>query len=372
MLIEIPAEVISLYGEAGLSGLVEVVKEQVAQFPLESTHELHLEKKRIAQTVFHCQSPVAQRLSTRMQNCGTTFFVFRKKRHSEGGGVCNLWVAPIFCESRHCPLCAPLQIKETTRRFWKAFSAAENKPLKFITLTVQNCRKGDLAPTLTALQAAWNRLRKDHLERNHGALGYISKREVTYNRNTETWHPHIHAVVDMPFMPKEILSALWSKTAAHQSLNAGPSASRIEAVHNSANDAYELAKYCSKPIATGKRSAKLWDELITAWSGQRAFASGGTLTLPKVKTGGGAWVVGTLEDWLVSAPQSEIDALTAHFPASPENLLALIQSGSRITAAAIERIARQFRTSDHATPTTEPGTIQPTRPDTNQLELLPW
>lgn len=64
----------------------------------------------------------------------------------------------------------------------------------FATLTVRNCRPAELSHTIDEMMRGWNRLmaRKAQREAIHG---YARALEVTYNKETQEVHPHIHVLV---------------------------------------------------------------------------------------------------------------------------------------------------------------------------------
>jgi len=65
----------------------------------------------------------------------------------------------------------------------------------FLTMTVSNCAVGDLADTLTAMNAGWQRL-KDRKE-FAPVLGWVRTTEVTRGQDGSA-HPHFHALVMVP------------------------------------------------------------------------------------------------------------------------------------------------------------------------------
>jgi plasmid rolling circle replication initiator protein Rep len=65
----------------------------------------------------------------------------------------------------------------------------------FLTLTVRNCAIGELADTIKAMNAAWQRL-KDRKEFKP-VLGWVRTTEVTRGKDG-TAHPHFHALLMVP------------------------------------------------------------------------------------------------------------------------------------------------------------------------------
>lgn len=103
-----------------------------------------------------------------------------------------------FCKDRLCPMCA-------WRRSYKIFSQVSRimvcigPKYKFLmlTLTVPNCAPERLSETLERLFRAWSSLIRQKAFR--GAVrGFFRALEITYNKQTNTYHPHFHAVLAVP------------------------------------------------------------------------------------------------------------------------------------------------------------------------------
>ena len=109
-----------------------------------------------------------------------------------------------FCKSRLCPMC-------NWRKSLKVFSQTsqiteymlENHPTTrfiFVTFTQKNCAFNSLEEAIKAMNDAFSKLtaksRKYAFAVNFkkSLLGYMRAIEVTYNPETKTFHPHIHAI----------------------------------------------------------------------------------------------------------------------------------------------------------------------------------
>jgi hypothetical protein len=100
---------------------------------------------------------------------------------------------PIGCNHRLCPLCNAARL-ERYRAPGREMLAAMENPV-FLTLTIPNDRRLTRG-TFDQIRKWW----KAFFRANKGFLrGGIYSIEATYNRETQTWHPHLHIVFDAPF-----------------------------------------------------------------------------------------------------------------------------------------------------------------------------
>lgn len=102
------------------------------------------------------------------------------------------------CKQRLCPLCSARRAKILAGRLVKILAkVAEDHPgtqLIFLTLTVENCAGDELRKTLDLLTEAWHKLmRRRPVAR--AVKGTFRAIEITRNRATGEYHPHIHAIL---------------------------------------------------------------------------------------------------------------------------------------------------------------------------------
>lgn len=102
------------------------------------------------------------------------------------------------CKQRLCPLCSARRAKILAGRLVKVLAkVAEDHPgtqLVFLTLTVANVPGDKLRETLDLLTAAWDKLLKRRAV-VRAVKGTYRAIEVTRNRDTDEYHPHIHAIL---------------------------------------------------------------------------------------------------------------------------------------------------------------------------------
>lgn len=164
-----------------------------------------------------------------------------------------------FCKERLCPMCAwRLSLKNMTN-LSKILSLAVGRQPRakfvFLTLTERNCNLDDLHSVMVEQSKALQRLSKYKAFKS-AVLGFVRTTEITVNRKTMTFHPHIHMLLMVKpsyftrqYIKKSEWIALWRKA---RKLDYDPSIA-VERVKPSAKDpslvaaAKEVAKYQVKP-----------------------------------------------------------------------------------------------------------------------------
>jgi len=87
-------------------------------------------------------------------------------------------------------------------------AVAAGMKVRLVTLTVPNVAPKDLADTVAALWARWGAMRRQKwAEPMAGALASL---EVTWNRRTATFHPHLHVLVLGP-KTWDVNQATWAE-----------------------------------------------------------------------------------------------------------------------------------------------------------------
>jgi len=78
---------------------------------------------------------------------------------------------------------------------------------RFVTLTLRHSKK-PLREQLHHLRTSFRRLRQRRVWRDHvhGGLAVV---ELTRNRKTSSWHPHLHCAVAGDYFPHQLLKREW-------------------------------------------------------------------------------------------------------------------------------------------------------------------
>lgn len=98
---------------------------------------------------------------------------------------------PIGCNHRLCPLCAAQRAEKYRERVRSLFGVIAHPHL--LTLTVPNTR----FLTARTFQTLRNGLKAFLRDNKALLMGGVYSIECTYNRQTKSWHPHIHILVDV-------------------------------------------------------------------------------------------------------------------------------------------------------------------------------
>lgn len=104
-----------------------------------------------------------------------------------------------YCKQRLCPCCAwRRSVKDAqTIAAISAAAAADKMTMIMVTLTVPNVRGCDLADTVRHINQSFARLRA-YKKCKTLLANTIRKLEITYNRQMETYHPHLHVLCYVP------------------------------------------------------------------------------------------------------------------------------------------------------------------------------
>lgn len=182
-----------------------------------------------------------------MQHCGD-YLVFleneeRDKRKLDVG---------YFCKQRLCSGCAWRSALKSAQCISaiSAALAADQRVMLMVTLTVPNCTAADLRDTMRRINAAWHKM----LRRKKYAVwaDYIRKMEITYNRQADTYHPHLHCVVYVPggyfargYISHAQLLADWRAAYGDSSITQ-VDVRRCKQVREGTSAILEVSKYAAK------------------------------------------------------------------------------------------------------------------------------
>ena len=105
---------------------------------------------------------------------------------------------------QQCPVCALKWVRQNRAKYLKGWMrrAMVNKTLKFITVTLVKTRQR-LTPSVIA--AYWHQCRKELNRRGYKIVAHSWAAEAS---DDGVWN-HIHAIVDMPYVPQAELSCIW-------------------------------------------------------------------------------------------------------------------------------------------------------------------
>jgi len=129
----------------------------------------------------------------RVHNCGSYLEI---KTYLEDGST-KLHSGK-FCGVRLCPMCS---WRLSQKRFSNLSKVIEilhvngRYHLLFLTLTIKNPEGDNLKQTIEQMLKAWGYMSNKSREFNRSVVGWFRAIEITYNQESETYHPHIHVVL---------------------------------------------------------------------------------------------------------------------------------------------------------------------------------
>lgn len=194
--------------------------------------------------------------------------------YAERAGSCATWLqfnamqdgtktlkAANFCDLRLCPMCIARRAKRNALKLTQVMNAVEAEHkcrYIFLTLTVKNCSGQELEKTVRTLLSGWNKLTK-HKPIERAVGGWFRALEITRNRKTREYHPHLHAILAVPseyfdyekglFLTQKDWRKHWMKAAGldyDPSVRVGTTKARGDCDSATKSATVEAAKYATK------------------------------------------------------------------------------------------------------------------------------
>jgi plasmid rolling circle replication initiator protein Rep len=209
---------------------------------------LHKENKKLLGAFFDNKDRHTK--AERVRACGNILTF----KHYKDINVTRLDNASL-CRERLCLNCNQVNSREKALQLIKA--TADMTDLKHITLSVKNCKDCALRSTIEKMKKALK-----YLLRALHVKHYYQSYEITYNRKANTYHPHIHLLVnDLNFSLKA--RELNKKWAEAYNRFAGTSykwlSCKIREVEDKRTGCFELSKYVTKPQDFTKNTIPVFD-----------------------------------------------------------------------------------------------------------------
>ena len=129
--------------------------------------------------------------SIRLENC-STYLGFAKIKEE------YKMIRTHLCRVRLCPMCAykrSLSVYHSVRAIYdKINDEYSHSKFLFLTFTVENVLPSDLSKTIDKLNKGFQNIVRQKAFKNI-CLGTIRTIEITYNKKSHTFHPHIHVIL---------------------------------------------------------------------------------------------------------------------------------------------------------------------------------
>lgn len=170
------------------------------------------------------------------------------------------------CHLRWCPLCAEARaafLSHSVRAWYKATQAP-----KLLTLTL---RHSDipLHSQIDLLYQSFRKLRRSKYiaSRVRGGIWFF---QIKWSKDTDAWHPHIHALIDANFIPQAEIKARWAKYTK------GSDIVDIRACWSPDSAANHVGRYATRPGTLSSVPPAQRLELLETLHGRRIVGAWGT------------------------------------------------------------------------------------------------
>ena len=178
------------------------------------------------------------------------------------------------CGDRWCPFCSrskAAKIAESLRTYLGGCSAP-----KLATFTLKS---GDeaLGDQLTSLYAALRKLRR-YPPVAQAWSGGVYFAQVTYNQTTDQWHPHLHVIIDSPYIRQDTYSKLWKKATGTSPIM------DIRSIRSHKGAAKYVSRYVARPCNLKDLPPNRRQDLIYELAGRHLTGTFGTARKQKAIT----------------------------------------------------------------------------------------
>ena len=189
-----------------------------------------------------------------------------------------------FCRERACPQCQKrrsLRVYANTCRVLNFLG--DDYSYLHLVLTIPNTQYSELAKTITNLfQKSSLFFKKPELKK--AFKGIMRCFEVTYNRERNDYHPHLHCLIAVQksyftsrdYIRHEKLRNLWEETYQKAPLNLF-----IEKAYDGVNAIAEIAKYAVKPfelLESDEEKSELLEKIFSALHNRRLIQTYGVIS----------------------------------------------------------------------------------------------
>lgn len=185
-----------------------------------------------------------------------------------------------FCKQRLCPGCGWRASLANAKCLGAIAAKMEDngKVMLMCTLTVRNCGADDLTDTIRRINRAWSKLLKR--EAYSVWADYVRKLEVTYNKDSDTYHPHLHMIlfVSKSYFGKRYISQRkllqdWREVYGDPAIT-NVDVRRCRSYSDGSSAVLEVAKYTAKS-ADYSRSEEVFDAMYRGLFHARLMEYGG-------------------------------------------------------------------------------------------------
>lgn len=144
--------------------------------------------------------PFNPKKANKILDCGSSLW-FNLKEHIETKEQALKLESMFTCKDRFCPFCNWRRQMKYSKMIYNHIQALEEDKKHryiFLTLTVKNCKLGDLRSNVNAMGRAFSNMTKTVRFKN-SILGFLRVLEFTVQKsNANMMHPHYHVLLVVP------------------------------------------------------------------------------------------------------------------------------------------------------------------------------
>ncbi len=215
-------------------------------------------RQRIAEALARTCAPINRREA--FANCGADAIVMIERKSG------RLRINAHHCHDRFCEACQAQRCAIMQQNLAKL--VRQGKTLHVVLTWRSEDRP--LADQLADLYAAAARLRSRKWWRKR-VSGGSQTLEMTWNQETNQWHPHLHLLVHAQWLQLQELSSEWQKVTGHSHRV------HVSLVNQDLAAIREVTKYLSKPIHRSiEFLPNVLDECIVSLKGRRLITTFGS------------------------------------------------------------------------------------------------
>lgn len=206
-------------------------------------------------------STISHSRKAAFRKCGSNHLILRHREDQQ-----RFKIVPQHCHDR---LCVPCGADRRATIQANLNSLVSEREHRFLTLTIRHAHE-TLEYLVHRLYRCFRRLRQKSLWRDRvdGGAAFL---EISYTVETDTWHPHLHVLLDGRYIPKADLQQAWLDVTG-DSKNAD-----IRIVRSKRQVISYITKYATKPLPTPViRMEWLLHEAIPVLAGRRTILTFGT------------------------------------------------------------------------------------------------
>lgn len=227
----------------------------------DAIHEPHqAARDRIIRSLAAGFYPAQKRGSRRLSSCCSTARLYVNPTL----GKVRPWLNR--CKHKLCPFCARARSATVAADLLGILKGMRHP--RMMVLTVKSTSRV-LSDQLVALRRAFSRLRRLPDWKTRVAGGAYTL-EITVNRTSGLWHPHLHIIYDGEFFPHKLLQRHWHEVTG------GSRVVWVSDVKNMPGVANELAKYIGKVQHLDKLTDQQIRDYTLAVNGSRMVQTFGT------------------------------------------------------------------------------------------------